>query len=129
MTNKEVVNSLKCCGEYGDRCAWCDMDGCGDPQIGCIGTLMCIAADRMEQLMVGLPRVPWVPVSDRPPIPMEPVLVFRRGAGDFIETYCDVRGFSGDPLWPDNPVTHWMECPGDPVEDGAEFGAIGGTDE
>lgn len=122
MTEKEIVQALRCC-KFGAPCEKCPVVGNED----CFDEVNTAAADLIERLTaenaVLREKVPqWISVEDKLPEPGVPVLVNYIGTDELPHADGVVAWTDWGALWWEGsladsedevavPITHWMPLP------------------
>ena len=123
MTDKEIVQTLRCCANgESEECPFTEKYGCD----GCSK----VSADLIERLTAEnaalREKVPqWISVEDRLPEPGVPVLVNYIGTDELPHADGVVAWTDWGALWWEGsladsedevtvPITHWMPLPGAP---------------
>lgn len=118
MTDKEIVQALRCCAE--GECKDCAMHE--DTQ-RCQENLLDKAAEAIERLTAEnaalREKQRWIPVTERMPELEVPVLVLDRRGNMIVRTLRRLVSdkeavFRPDGLAPRKNITHWMPLPGAP---------------
>lgn len=118
MTDKEIVQALRCCAE--GECKDCAMHE--DTQ-RCQENLLDKAAEAIERLTAEnaalREKQRWIPVTERMPELEVPVLVLDRRGNMLVRTLRRLVSdkeavFRPDGLAPRKNITHWMPLPGAP---------------
>ena len=121
MTDKEIVQALRCC-KFGEPCDRCPVVS----DQNCVNVMHKRAADLIERLTAEnaalREKVPqWISVEDRLPIDRlsKYLVAFRDAGGSIVDM---ARYFPSDGWtcnnWeaPQNLITHWMTLPKAPEE-------------
>ena len=122
MTDKEIVQALRCC-KFGEPCYRCPVVS----DQNCVNVMHKRAADLIERLTAEnaalREKVPqWISVEDRLPIDRlsKYLVAFRDAGGSIVDMarYFPSDGWTCD-NWevPQNLITHWMPLPEAPEVD------------
>lgn len=121
MTNKEVVQALRCC-KFGVPCEKCPVVGNKD----CFEEVNTAAAELIERLTAEnaalrekLPQ--WISVEDRLPADhlKRYLIAFKDAGGSIVDAARYIPGLGWECCnWevPQGLITHWMPLPGAPEE-------------